>query len=242
MPSSIPHIHLLSMDPTFGTTLQAHLPPSSPISTTSPPFPTITIHPCALSSLPPTTTVTAIVSPANSHGRLDGGFDDAISRFFSPKDDYMALTRHAQAHLYRTWRGYLPPGHCDLIPIPGDFAARSKNTFGTKFLALCPTMRVPRDARWDREIVYNCVWSLLCAVERHNRVAGDGERIESLLMTPLATGCGGVSEERWARQFVLAIRHFELAGGAGEGDGGWEGLDLVQASEVAREVEETWAV
>ncbi|PYH88566.1 macro domain-like protein, partial [Aspergillus ellipticus CBS 707.79] len=231
-------IHLLSMDPTFATTLQTHLPSPPP-----PSFPHITLHPCALHALPSTLTFATILSPANSHGRLDGGFDDAISRFFSPSADYMALTHHVQSQLYANWRGYLPPGHCEIVRIPDAFVPGSKNVWGAKYVAVCPTMRVRRDARWDREIVYNCVWSFLAAVERHNRGVEegmDGERIGSVLMTPLATGCGGVSAERWARQLVLALRHW---GEAGEEEGkGWKGLDLLQAMGPAREVEGTWGV
>lgn len=75
-------------------------------------------------------------------------------------------------------------------------------------------MRTPQDVSWDREIVYECIWSLLCAVDKHNRAvrhghAGKGDtEIRSLLMTPLATGAGNVPEKRWAEQCVLAMKHW----------------------------------
>lgn len=74
-------------------------------------------------------------------------------------------------------------------------------------------MRIPQDVRWDREVVYECIWSLLCAVDRHNRKvrAGNGgaeTEITSLCMTPLATGCGRLSLKRWAEQCVLAMKHW----------------------------------
>ncbi|KAF2671117.1 macro domain-like protein [Microthyrium microscopicum] len=77
-----------------------------------------------------------------------------------------------------------------------------------KYIALCPTMRVPRRVLWDREVVFECVWALLCAIDVHNRQAREGERIDSILMTPLATGVGRVSEERWAAQCVLAMKYW----------------------------------
>lgn len=94
-----------------------------------------------------------------------------------------------------------------------------------KYIALCPTMRRPGNVRWDREVVYECVWSLLAAVDKHNRGAGgtayamsggegteggasEEEQIRSVLMTPLATGYGEWGPEPWAAQVVLAMKHF----------------------------------
>ncbi|OOF92057.1 hypothetical protein ASPCADRAFT_8921 [Aspergillus carbonarius ITEM 5010] len=241
MPSPIPHIHLLTMDPHFSQTFFAILSTLPPTTTKS--FPRITIHNSSLSYLPPTLKFDAIISPANSYGRLDGGFDDAISRAFSPKQDYLALTRHVQSILYDENRGFLPPGSCKLFTIPEEFDPLSNNIWGTRYLALCPTMRMPGDARWDREVVYECLWGLFCEVERWNRGVGEGrvqgKRIESMLMTPLGTGCGFVSAERWARQMILAIRHYVEAV---ENPGKWSALDLGVAGELAKEVAETWGV
>ncbi|KAJ6782763.1 hypothetical protein PWT90_06011 [Aphanocladium album] len=190
-----------------------------------PPFASnITIHSSRLAAVPPSVRFDAIVSPANSYGRLDGAFDDAISRALSPADDYLALTRAAQAVLYREHRGWANPGSCTLVPVPAEFAAqgRSKNVWGVRHLLLCPTMRVPENVTWDKEVVYQCVWSMLCTIDRHNRAVeerkknggdggAEGDKIESILMTPLATGIGRVSEDVWAAQLLLALRHFDLA-------------------------------
>lgn len=113
----------------------------------------VEIHDCALSTLPASVQFDTVVSPANSYGKLDGGFDDAISRAFSPRDDYLALTRVVQTELYEEWRGFAPPGTCTLLRMPESFRSRSKNIWGTKYLALCPTMRVPMNVTWDRENV-----------------------------------------------------------------------------------------
>jgi O-acetyl-ADP-ribose deacetylase (regulator of RNase III) len=187
------------------------------------------------------------VSPANSYALLDGGFDDAISRAFSPADSYYALTRHAQLELYKQYRGFAPPGTCTLIAIPKEYAERSRtgDLWGCRWLALCPTMRVPDDADWDREVVYECVWSLLCAIDRHNGTAKDsaeselGESasvIHSILMTPLATGVGKVSARKWAQQAVLALKHYVSAV---ENDAQWSSLDWTQVTKLSDEVVET---
>ena len=180
--------------------------------------PYISIHHYPLSQLPADVQHDTVVSPANSYGRLDGAFDDAISRAYAPKYDYHALTRVAQRKLYDQWRGFAPPGTCTLVRIPDEFMERSRNVWGCKRVALCPTMRYPTDVRWDREVVYECVWSLLCAISNHNRAVREGkapeddqEPIRSILMTPLGTGIGYIPPERWASQAVMAIKHFDDA-------------------------------
>ncbi|KAL7895557.1 hypothetical protein HDV63DRAFT_406487 [Trichoderma sp. SZMC 28014] len=229
----IPHIHMLCINDAHSAALQAALSSldqgPSPLA--------ITYHNCALSFVE--AQFDLIVSPANSYGRLDGGFDDAISRSFSPRDDYLALTRAVQARLYDDWRGFAPPGTCTLLRIPDEFHQRSRNAWGTKYLALCPLMRVPSSVEWDREVVYECTWSLLCAIDKHNR-AHEREHeheIRSLLMVPMATGVGGVSPAKWAGQTVLALKHFV---DAVEHEAKWSSLEPNDIAEYAGDVEKLW--
>lgn len=154
-----------------------------------------------------------IVSPANSYGLLDGAFDDAISRTFCSGMGYhySTLTHAAQDVLYEKWRGFAPPGSCTLVRFPEVLLQeKAMNVFGCRFLGLCPTMRFPENVKWDREVVYEVVWALLCQVEGWNRGQGDegGDRIERVLMPPMATGVGRVPKERWAAQLVMALKHF----------------------------------
>ncbi|KAL9080420.1 MAG: hypothetical protein Q9157_000805 [Trypethelium eluteriae] len=205
----------------------------------------ITHHNDRLGGLESSIKFDCVVSPANSYGLLDGGFDDAISRAFSPIDNYYALTRHVQTELYKQHRGFAPPGTCTLVSIPKEYADQSRtgDRWGCRWLALCPTMRVPENAGWNREVVYECVWSLLCAIDRHNRSAkasgnaGPGESgISSVLMTPLATGVGRISAKKWANQAVLAIKHFIYAvDNAAE----CSALDWAQVTKFSEEVAKT---
>lgn len=130
-----------------------------------------------------------------------------------PGEGFEPPTQIAQSVLYRRWKGYAPPGTCTLIPLAGTPCAANK--YRCRFIALCPTMRVPQSVTWDRDVVYNCTWSLLNALDQHNAGVGagpaaadGGARIGKVLMTGLATGVGGVSAERCAQQMALAVKHF----------------------------------
>ncbi|CAG8367957.1 unnamed protein product [Penicillium salamii] len=230
--SNIPEILLLCMDESFITAFNKALK-------TTWPSPKIKITPIneRLNSLPTGTTFDLIVSPANSYARLDGAFDHAISATFSPRTDYHALTRAAQTVLYEKWRGFAPPGSCTLVPFPTPLKV---NPYGCSWVAVCPTMREPGNVNWDREVVYECVWSLLCQVEGFNRTCGEGEvRIERILMTPLAAGVGKVSMDRWAAQTVLALKHFV---DAVEKPERWGALQWDAIEKDCGEVEKTWGL
>lgn len=204
-----------------------------------PPSVRIATHESRLADLPTSVTFDAIVSPANSYARLDGGFDDALSRAFSPKHDYLALTRHAQHVLYKEWRGFAPPGTCTLIDLKHE--SLKDEPWGCRYLALCPTMKIPQNVTWDKEVVYECVWSLLTSVSKHNDSVAQTEpkdypKISSILMTPLATGYGGWSAAKWAVQFLLAIRHFIEAT---EKAGRWGVMDPISIMKFADEMQKT---
>ncbi|EEH44142.1 uncharacterized protein PADG_00431 [Paracoccidioides brasiliensis Pb18] len=174
------------------------------------------------------------VSPANSpqkikitplHERLDSNLlTETFDLIVSPANFYGRLD--TQDVLYERWRGYAPPGSCTLVPFPAEIARTAP--WGCRWVALCPNMRMPETVNWDREVVYKCMWSLLCEVEKWNkdvregverggRVQGEGDRegdggerkrIDRVLMPPLEVGVGNVSKEKWSGQVVLALKHF----------------------------------
>ncbi|KAF2420147.1 macro domain-like protein [Tothia fuscella] len=185
---------------------------------------TVTIHNCSLARLPPDVQIDAIVSPANSYGFMDGAFDDAISIFLSPnpKEGYSWTTKKVQSALYKKSRGYAPPGSCTLIDNAGPYEESENHKAGCRYIALCPTMRVPHQVKWDREVIFECIWSLLCAIDTHNQEIGDEHlQIKNILMTPLATGVGRVSDAKWAAQCVLAMKYWVEAV---ENSGKWSNL------------------
>ncbi|CAL1698838.1 unnamed protein product [Somion occarium] len=173
----------------------------------------VTICQTTLAELgPPCNKFDCIVSPANSYGRLDGGFDYYLSEALAPAGDIDAPTRLAQSTLYKKWRGYAPPGTCTLVSLKGTSCEHNKHDCA--YIALCPTMRTPEIVTWNKEIVYNCIWSLLTTISNHNSDVNDkssgtkGRRIKTVVMTGLATGVGLVSAARYAQQMALAMRDF----------------------------------
>ncbi|KAJ3501938.1 hypothetical protein NLJ89_g9113 [Agrocybe chaxingu] len=187
-----------------------------------------------------------IVSPANSYGRLDGSFDWYISETLAPPDDFAAVTRITQQVLYARWKGFAPPGTCTLIPLKDTTCFPNKHS--CRFIALCPTMRIPESVTWDREIVYNCVWALLNEITAHNdRVSAaasgqegeDSDTIQTVLMSGLATGVGNVSAEKCAKQTALAFKDFY---DALEHPDKWSTLEWGTAIEIAKARDKTHAL
>ncbi|KAI0712684.1 hypothetical protein C8Q76DRAFT_585156, partial [Earliella scabrosa] len=151
-----------------------------------------------------------IVSPANSFGIMDGGFDLELSRIFrGPSADMYSLTEHVQAHLRVRWAGFAPPTSCTLVPLPDTVRGEGGNRWGTHALAVVPTMKRPERVDWHEDLAYTATWALLCEVARWNAEnAEKDEEIGRVLMTGLGTGAGGVGVERCARQMVLAVQHY----------------------------------
>ncbi|KAL0946008.1 hypothetical protein HGRIS_012284 [Hohenbuehelia grisea] len=200
----------------------------------------ITILNSTLENLtPPHSLFDCIVSPANSYGIMDGGFDYYLSKAISPTGDIKSAISVAQSALYKRSRGYAPPGSCTLVPLAG--TACEANAHQCAFVALCPTMRVPEDVRWNREVVYNCIWSLLCEVDSYNAVVvetSEGRKIKTILLTGLGTGTGFVPAKRCAEQMALAIRHYyEALADPQE----WSSIGWGKAHEDSELVRETYA-
>lgn len=151
-------------------------------------------------------------------------FDHYLSKAFQPsKSEYLSLTHVVQAALYKEWTGFAPPGTCTLVCLPPALA--NANRYGCTWIAVVPTMRVPEDVRWNRDIIYDSMWSLLVALARHHDAAvasGEEPAIKKVVVTGLATGCGMVSLTCCAEQMALAVRHF-LDARANEGK--WSQLD-----------------
>jgi len=142
-----------------------------------------------------------IVSPSNQFLRLDGAFDQVISEMFCAECPEK-VTKVAQMHSHEYFNGYLPPAASFVIPMH----SFNETKYGCKYLLVCPTMRLPSDVRWNKEIVYNCMFSILNTLNNHNKYKK--EKIKTVLITGLASGIGRVPEIIVGAQMILAYKHF----------------------------------
>lgn len=131
----------------------------------------------------------AIVSPANSFGYMDGGIDAAYRERFGMQVE-MRLQERIRAH----YDGELPVGLATVVET-GDASVH--------FLIAAPTMRVPENVSRTAN-AYLAFRAALLAVRAHN--AAGGRQIRSVLSPGMATGVGGMSHARAARQMAAAYR------------------------------------
>lgn len=147
--------------------------------------------------------VDCIVSPANSNALLDGEFDEAISETLWPSCP-SSCTEVVQEELYQKWRGFQPTGTCMLVRIFPEATA-------IRYVAHVPTMRVPESIKYNQDIVYQSMWSLLAALEHHQNSASATDNIRHILMTGFGTGVGGISARQCAYQQMQALEDYEEA-------------------------------
>lgn len=141
---------------------------------------------------------------------LDLRYDLELSRvFMGESKDLGRLTHQVQHVLGKRWRGFAPPSSCTLVELPSDVSGKGRNPWEARILAVLPTMRVPQDVDWHKDLCYNSMWALLAEIAQWNETHSDEDQIERVLMTGLGTGVGHMSVERCARQMVLAAKHFK---------------------------------
>ena len=99
-----------------------------------------------------TTEVECVVSPANSYGLMDGGYDLAISRWFG-----WEIAEKVQEYILEHFRGEQPVGSSIII---------DSGVKGIKLIHT-PTMRVPSNIK-DPMIVYTCMRTCLLTAMENN--------------------------------------------------------------------------
>jgi O-acetyl-ADP-ribose deacetylase (regulator of RNase III) len=177
-------------------------------------------------------TFDCIVSPGNCFGIMDGAADLVISKLFC-NENVPAVIETVHRHLHRTWNGFQPTGTCEII----DMRSFAGNQFSCKYIAHCPTMRIPSAVRWDKEIVYRCFWSLLNAVKHHNETRPEKDKIRKVLCFGLATGVGQIPVDVCAGQMILAWKKFNE-----REEKGFQRIDWKTAYGESMDVEETHRV
>lgn len=120
--------------------------------------------------------VEGIVSPSNSFGLMDGGYDLAISNWFGPE-----LQKYVQEKILATYCGEQPVGTS--FTCMAEYRHAIGGGHECKMLIHTPTMRYPQRIK-DHKIVYNCMRS--CLLEAmHNDM-------ESVVIPAFGGACGDV--------------------------------------------------
>ncbi|KAK9483965.1 hypothetical protein V1527DRAFT_520891 [Lipomyces starkeyi] len=189
-------------------------------------------------SPPPNLTFDCIVSPGNSFVRMDGRLDLSIFRLFAG-----SMTRSSGTTSLTAGGGkgcnmlelidMLPYLHSN-VAVTDNYSGDSRpetNTFGCRYIAQAPTMRVP-SVLGRSEVVYDCMWAILNEIYNHNKAVDSASlscreiteltKIEKVVVSGLGTGTGELSRDMCAKLMVLAYVHFLDAVEKGEDSREWD--------------------
>lgn len=131
--------------------------------------------------------VDAIVSPANSFGIMDGGYDKAIIEIFGRE-----LQSLVQEKIRRKYYGEQPVGTALSVEIPGS----------SKILIHVPTMRIPQRIK-DETVIYHCMRSML--------MEAVAQKIKTVLVPAFGGSTGQVPPETIARMMWGAYVQLSVA-------------------------------
>ena len=125
------------------------------------------------------TEVQCIVSPANSFGLMDGGYDYYITHYFGEQ-----LQERVQAYILRNYYGEQPIGTSFLVK------ANDKG----QYLIHTPTMQTPKPIK-DPFVIYTCMRSTLICAKKH--------KVKSIVIPFFGGGCGKVHPQIIAQMMYL---------------------------------------
>lgn len=111
--------------------------------------------------------VECVVSPANSYGLMDGGYDLAITDYFG-----LNLSNKVQKYLLENLYGEQPVGTSIIV----DINEKQK-------LIHTPTMRIPSHIK-DPMVIYNCMRTCLMLAKE--------KKINSIVIPGFGGACGNV--------------------------------------------------
>ena len=129
--------------------------------------------------------VHCVVSPANSFGLMDGGYDLAITQWYGNQ-----LQERVQDYIIKNFYGEQPVGTSFIIETNKD----------NQYLIHTPTMRTPQ---WieDPRIIYQCMRTTLIEAKKNN--------IESILIPMFGGTTGGVRPQIVAKMMFLAYKQLQ---------------------------------
>lgn len=146
------------------------------------------------------TPCSAMVSPANSFGFMDGGLDFHISRYFGTQ-----LATGVRQKITDDFDGELLVGQALVI-------GTGRKEF--PYLISAPTMRVSLNIA-NTPNVYLASKAIFTTINKFNGAVsklGESEQIKSVAIPGLGTGVGGVTPDSCAAQMKQAFEDFYLGG------------------------------
>ncbi|MBQ9960831.1 MAG: macro domain-containing protein [Firmicutes bacterium] len=128
--------------------------------------------------------IDAVVSPANSFGLMDGGYDAAITEYFGKE-----LMKRVQETIVEKWRGEQPVGISLTVPIDEK-----------RVLIHTPSMRTPEEIK-DPRIIYQCMRTTLIEALNHGA--------ENILIPAFGGRTGKVPYKTIAKMMFLAYEQVQ---------------------------------
>lgn len=126
--------------------------------------------------------IECVVSPANSFGLMDGGYDLALTEYFGDQ-----MQKRVQQYIASHYYGEQPVGTSFIVDAGKD---------GCKLIHT-PSMRIPCEIK-DPLVIYQCMrTTLMCAIEND---------IKSILIPMFGSGVGGIDADDAAKFMWLAYQ------------------------------------
>lgn len=137
--------------------------------------------------------IDAVVSPANSFGLMDGGYDAAISDYFGE-----SLVKDVQQKIIRRWYGEQPVGTSMTVPIKNR-TIFDEHIWHYKYAILIhtPTMRTPEKII-DNRIIYQCMRTTLIEAIR--------QEVNHIVIPAFGGATGSVPYDEIAKMMCLAYK------------------------------------
>lgn len=139
--------------------------------------------------------IEAIVSPANSFGLMDGGYDKAITDYFGKE-----LMEDVKKVIMEKWFGEQPVGTSLTVPIKNRVISDKKHgLFAKKYSVLIhtPSMRTPEQII-DSRIIYQCMRTTLIEAMK--------QEVDNIVIPAFGGLTGKVPYEDIAKMMYLAYK------------------------------------
>lgn len=128
-----------------------------------------------------------VITPGNSFGIMDGGFDKVIANKFPDSQDAVQLA------IERFWGKEMPVGQAITVSLGGNLQ-----------LCYAPTMRFPGPTK-EKDIAYRVAHAAFCQIVYFNKMTPD-RKISEVAMPLFCTATGGMPAEVSYDQIVYAYQ------------------------------------